>query len=75
MGGEEGRLSPDSVGKHQGPKRKWLSWAPGAINQLLVTQRWQGQGPRAKGWTEAVTPNSNHPHTYTLTHSQTLGIG
>lgn len=29
------------------PERKRLSGAPGAINQLLVTQRWQGQ---AQGW-------------------------
>lgn len=36
------------LGKHQGPKRKRLSRAPGAINQLLVTQHWQSWGPRAK---------------------------
>lgn len=31
----------------EGPERKRLSGAPEAINQLPVTQRWQGQGP---GW-------------------------
>lgn len=33
--------------KAEGPERKRLSGAPEAINQLLVTQRWQGQG---LGW-------------------------
>lgn len=66
MGGEEGRLSPDSVGKYQGPKRKRLSWAPGAINQLLVTQRWQGQGPRA-GLRLSLPTQTTHTHTHTDT--------
>lgn len=71
MGGEESCLSLGSLGKHQGPKRKRLSRAPGAINQLLVTQRWQGQGPRAGLRLSLQTQTT---HTYTLTHSHTLGL-
>lgn len=68
MGGEECCLSPGSLGKHQGPKRKRLSGAPEAINQLLVTQRWQGQGPRA-GLELSLQTQATHPHTHTYAHT------
>lgn len=60
MGGRECRLSPDSVGKHQGPKRKRLSGAPGAHKSAAGYTAMAGPG--AKGQTLAVNPDVNHPH-------------
>lgn len=60
MGGRECRLSPDSVGKHQGPKRKRLSGAPGAHKSAAGYTAMAGPG--AKGQTVAVNPDVNHPH-------------
>lgn len=69
MGGEESGISLGSLGKHQGPKRKRLSRAPGAINQLLVTQRWQGQGPRAElGLSLQTQTTHKHSHSHNITH-------
>lgn len=67
-GEEECYLSLGLLGKHQGPKRKRLSRAPGAINQLLVTQHWQSWGPRAK---LGLSLQSLTTHIYIDTQSHT----
>lgn len=59
-GGRECRLSPDCVGKHQGPKRKRLSGAPGAHKSAAGYTALAGPG--AKGQSAAVNPAPSHPH-------------
>ncbi|KAK7933168.1 hypothetical protein WMY93_004064 [Mugilogobius chulae] len=49
--------SENNIQKSQGPKEEEAPQDPGVINQLLVTQRWQDQGPRAE-----LSCHSSHPH-------------
>lgn len=66
-GGGGSSISRGSFGKHQGPKRKRLSRAPGGHKSAAGYTALAGPG--AKGRAEAVTPDPNHPPTYTPTPS------
>lgn len=65
-GAAECRLSPDCVGKHQGPKRKRLSGAPGAHKSAAGYTALAGPG--AKGQSAAVNPAASHPHSGCAAH-------
>lgn len=64
----ECRLSPDCVGKHQGPKRKRLSGAPGAHKSAAGYTALAGPG--AKGQSAAVNPAPSHPHLHQQKYTQ-----